>query len=104
MSTYTPDRWVMIEFDYGSEKIRKIFAGWYGGFANGDSWKLSSGVTETAEEGDYYVFTNYSGSIYRCHKQGKGMSGYMYSIYSSWQEQVAREGSGVSFELVDLEV
>ena len=104
MSDYNPDRWVMLEIDYGSEKIREVFAGWYGSYTGGESWKLSSGVTETAEDGDYYIFTNYSGSVYRCHKQGKGMSGYMYSVYSKWLEQAAQEGSGISIEIVDLEV
>ena len=56
--TYTPDCWRVIEFTYGDEKqpLRKVFGGWYGGFAKGDSWKLSSGITKTTEFDDRYEF------------------------------------------------
>ena len=41
VSTYTPDAWVVVEIN--SEEfgmIKKIFAGWYGGYCGSDSWKL----------------------------------------------------------------
>ena len=62
-SKYTPDAWVVLEFEYSGEVIRKVFAGWYGGYTTGDSWKLSSGITKVEYEGDIILFHNYSGSI-----------------------------------------
>ena len=62
-SYYTPDRWVMLEINsekYG--KIRKILASFYGGFAQGDSWKLSSGNTSVIDKGDFYEFPQESGT------------------------------------------
>ena len=47
MSTYRPDEWVMLKInspEWGT--IYKVFAGWQGGFASGDSWKLSSGTVK----------------------------------------------------------
>lgn len=88
MSKYTPDRWVVLEFDYDGDVIRKVFAGWYGGYLNGDSWKLSSGITNTREFDDRFEFENHSGSLYTCYKGAYGMSGYMSGIHASFQKQV----------------
>jgi hypothetical protein len=47
MSTYYPDKWVLVEFDSpGNGKITKVMASNYGGYLGGDSWKLSSGVNK----------------------------------------------------------
>ena len=89
MSTYTPDRWVIVEMtaDDGT-KLKKVLASYYGGFGGSDSWKLSSGVTETVEYDNRYEFLNYSGSTYICHKQAYGMSNYTSMILSGWQEEL----------------
>lgn len=81
MSTYTPDLWVVVEIDYEGEVVKKVLASWYGGFANGDSWKLSSGITKIVELDDRYEFLNHSGSVYVCYKTLWGMSGYTGNIY-----------------------
>jgi hypothetical protein len=67
MSIYYPDNWIMI-FMNGDDPHYRILAGWSGGYASGDSWKLSSGVTKVEEHDDYYSFTNHSGSVYHCGK------------------------------------
>ena len=100
MSTYTPDRWVVLEFDYNGDVLRKVFAGWYGGFANGDSWKLSSGVTETKEFEDRYEFLNESGSLYICYKTAYGMGGYQSGIYYQWQTEIAKSDE-VKMKLIE---
>ena len=90
MSVYNPSCWIVLEFDGGSGEppLRKVFAGWYGGYLNGDSWKLSSGITDTKEFDDRYEFENYSGSVYVCRKDSERMSGYMTQIYSGFVKQV----------------
>ena len=85
MSQYRPDRWVVLEFTYGETVIRKVFAGWYGGFADGDSWKLNSGITKIRLDDDLYEFDGYSGSTYSCHVNCHGMSGYMAQVISGWR-------------------
>ena len=88
MSQYTPDRWVVLEFTHPEHGVfRKVFAGWYGGFAAGDSWKLNSGITVVRVEGNFYEFDGYSGSTYICHKGGYGMSNYMAQNLASWREK-----------------
>lgn len=105
---YTPDRWVIVKIQAeGQGPYYRVFAGWYGGFTQGDSWKLSSGIEKSVDKGDYYEFYNTSGSIYKCWKGEKdgvrtgdlGMSGYMMSIYNSYREQC--EAEKVSFEAID---
>lgn len=102
MSKYNPDRWVVLEFTYSNgETLKKVFAGWYGGYLNGDSWKLSSGVTNQREFDDRYEFENHSGSLYICPKPAYGMSGYMGSIYSSFMKQVQESNGEASMRLCE---
>ena len=86
MSVYSPDRWVVVRISNDTECIEKVLAGWYGGYLGSDSWKLSSGITHANIDGDVIEFHNHSGSVYRCHKNCYGMSGYMASIYSGWEQ------------------
>lgn len=99
---YTPDSWRVVEFTYGDEKepLRKVFAGWYGGFTQGDSWKLSSGIIKTTEFDNRYEFENHSGSTYVCFKAAQRMSGYMMQVYSSFEAQVD-EAPDVTMKLID---
>jgi hypothetical protein len=91
MSGYTPERWVVLEFVTPEETIQKVFAGWYGGYLDGDSWKLNSGNRAERELDDRWEFDGYSGSIYVCHKSAYGLSGYMTSLLSDWSEQAKKE-------------
>lgn len=102
MSDYTPDRWVVLEFNYNGDVLRKVFAGWYGGYTGSDSWKLSSGITETREFDDRYEFDNHSGSLYTCYKNAYGMSGYQMSILSSFEKQIAEaKDENVTMKLIE---
>ena len=103
MRTYNPDRWVVVEFDSPNhETIRKVLASWYGGFANGDSWKLSSGITSVDYEGDLIHFHNHSGSVYTVHKESTGMSSYTSGVYQNWVTE-AKKMNGVNLKLVTEE-
>ncbi len=89
MSTYTPDYWVIVEIssiDYGV--VRKILAGWTGGYTTGNSWKLSSGNLPEYTDGDFIVFPQESGSVYRCHKNSQRLSGYTASILDGFIKDI----------------
>jgi hypothetical protein len=101
-SINTPDRWQVVLLRGKDTSIKKVFAGWYGGYANGDSWKLSSGIIGTKEFEDRYEFLNHSGSLYICYKQNQGMSSYMGSIMNGWVED-SKKDPNVTIRLVDLE-
>jgi hypothetical protein len=88
MSTYTPDKWIIVEVTHKGDKVQKVFANWYGGYTGSDSWKLSSGITETVEFDDRYEYTNHSGSLYICYKGCEGTSGYGASVLSQLQKDI----------------
>ena len=95
----TPDRWVMIKINHTSENIYKILASWYGGYTQGDIWRMNSSVVNVEEDGDFYNFYGFSGSVYRCHKNAYGMTAYASSILEKFQDRAKTEM--YSMELLD---
>ena len=96
MSTYTPEKWQIIQISDDNITVQKVFAGWYGGYLGSDSWKLSSGIVDCVEFDDRYEFTNHSGSLYICYKQSQGTTGYMLQVYYNWAEKY-----GESIKIID---
>ena len=86
MREYTPDCWKVIEikYDANSEIHYRVAAGWYGGFTQGDSWKINSGIVDTVQEGDIISFTGDTGSVYRCHVRSEGLNGYTTAVVKSY--------------------
>lgn len=101
MAKYNPDCWipVLIESaEYG--KVYKILASWYGGFAAGDSWKLSSGIEAISRSEDgTLTMPQSSGSVYvvsdRPHR-----SSLIQSMYSEFERELVSNGH--SFKEVSL--
>lgn len=85
MNTYTPDLWCVLKTTNASktDTAYKILGSWYGGYLNGDSWKLSSGTMLAKLDGEYISLVQYSGSTYRVHKNNYGTSGYTSSLLAS---------------------
>lgn len=81
---YSPDHWAIIKFP----EAYKILAGWTGGFAAADEWRLSSGITHIEDGGNTWIIHNHSGSIYQCAKHSEKMSNYTYSIYEAIMDAV----------------
>jgi hypothetical protein len=102
MSEYKPDKWVMLKFSSGGTNTYKVFAGWAGSYLHGQSWKLNSGVTKIEENGDYYLFHGYSGSVYKCHKKAYGWTSYMMQVFNSFEEQI-KESVGSRMDLLPEE-
>jgi hypothetical protein len=99
---YAPDKWVVIEIT-NKEGVshKRVLGSWYGGFANGDSWRASSGITEVIDEGDHYRVLNESGSTYNCFKGCEGMSGYTMGVLSRMQKQTEEDGGKI--EVVEIQ-
>ena len=83
--TYTPDNWVVI-FMNGDDPHYRILAGWSGGYLDGDSWKMNSGIVNVGEGVDYYDFIGSSGSVYRCHKEAYCLRNNNAYIWAKLQE------------------
>lgn len=81
MTDYTPDRWVVVNFDNAGERFNKVLAEWKGGgMAGSDHWQMNSGITAVNEDGDYWNFHGASGSVYRCAKGRYGVTGSAASV------------------------
>jgi hypothetical protein len=85
MSNYYPGNWVIIKLK-GDDPHYRILAGWSGGYATGDSWRMNSGITEVNETDDNYYFKGSSGSEYRCGKQSYGLKMNNAYVWNRLQE------------------
>ena len=69
---YTPHAWCLVK--HGDDM--RVLGSWRGGYADGDSWRLNSGIVGVDDNGDDWVFHGNSGSAYRCRKGAYGYSPY----------------------------
>lgn len=83
MSTYKPDRWTVLKIVTEEETLYKVFGSWGGGYLDGDSWRMNSGITHVVEDEDAFRFHGSSGSVYICGKHGYGTTGYGAGILGS---------------------
>ena len=100
--TETPEHWVVLKIN-GPEPYFRVFGGWRGGYLDGDRWKMNSGIVGIEEDEDYYYFEGYSGSWYKCNKNGYGLKNGMY-WFASYAQQVLMniiEKSPVPIEVLD---
>ena len=95
--SYSPDVWIVVQITNKKAglRIHKILAGWYGGFAGSDSWRLNSGITEVKKDPEnenvYQVYGG-SGSVYYCHKNVERTSMLTQSVLSNMQESADESG------------
>lgn len=83
---YTPHNWVLVKIT-GTDPHYRVFASWRGGFAQGDRWRMNSGVASVEEDEDNYYFYGTSGSCYKCHKNCYGgLGSYNASILRNYEE------------------
>lgn len=92
------DTWVVIKFTHEGSHFYKILAGNSGGYLDGDSWQLNSGIVRVTEDGDYLNFYGASGSCYRVHKDSYG---FRMSTIGVWEQIQKRFSDKV--ELMDNE-
>ena len=71
----TPDRWVVLKILSVSDgTFYKVLGSWYGGYANGNFWRLNSGIERVVKASkDTFLFYGVSGSCYECRINNYGM-------------------------------
>ena len=84
---HKPDNWVIIKVTLEDETFYKVLVGWSGGYLDGDSWRMNSGIDKVVEDGDYYSFIGASGSEYKCHKESECMRMNCAHIYQQLVEK-----------------
>ena len=96
-----PQQWIVLKISYEEEIIYRVFAGWRGGYLDGDRWKMNSGITRIEEDITYYYFYGYSGSCYKCRKNQYAFiddinlfSAYVTSTLERIVERIKESGIG----------
>lgn len=104
MSTYYPDRWVIIKLNLVKEPkpLYKVLIGLSGSYTEGDAWRVSSGIVNINEQGDIYFIYNHSGSQYICYKESEGMNAIMDGIFNMFSQEIEKLKSG-TIEIVPIE-
>lgn len=96
MSEYHPDNWVIVKFESTDATFYKVLAGWHGGFAYGDSWRMNSGISKVEENDGVYSFFGSSGSVYVCHKNSERFSMMTSEIFQNLIERGKEQGINIS--------
>jgi hypothetical protein len=68
MTEYTPDNWVIFKLK-GDDPHYRVLGGWSGGYLDGDSWRMNSGIIRVDDADGHWLFYGSSGSVYRCNKR-----------------------------------
>lgn len=61
----TPSEWVILKIP---NNYYKVFCS-----LGGDTWKINSGIKEIKQDDNFYFFTGFSGSCYKCNKKDYGI-------------------------------
>jgi len=85
MTDYNPDNWVIIKIN-GDDPHYRVLAGWSGGYLDGDSWRMNSGITRAEDAGDRFNFYGSSGSCYSCGKESYTLRMNNAHIWAKLQE------------------
>lgn len=97
MSEYFPENWVVIKYELDGKPEYKVLGGWRGGYLDGDSWRLNSGVTKVEDYDNHFHFYGYSGSVYHCRKNGYGITGLHNN---GVLQQILEDGKSINAELL----
>lgn len=87
MEEYKPDSWVVIKMTHKGETFYKVLGGWAGGYTQGSSWRLNSGIDRVEVLDDRYKFHGASGSVYTVHKEGYGLKMSIAGIWAQMKER-----------------
>lgn len=94
---YNPDNWVILKINNPKDPHYRVLGGWYGGYLDGGSWRLNSGITRHDFDGDYWYFYGSSGSCYKCYVDSYRMNMVTGGIYS----QLRKKYGGDFVQLLD---
>ena len=94
VNNYFPDNWVVLKIKpgKGAFPFYKVLAGWSGGYLDGDSWRMNSGISKLTKEDEYFEFWGESGSCYVCHKDSYGLRMNNAGVYNALKEKEQFDG------------
>lgn len=69
---YTPDEWQIVKI-LGTDPHYRVFGSWRGGYLDGDSWRLNSGIKKIEKVDNGWELIGYSGSVYKVFETNYGI-------------------------------
>lgn len=103
MTEYNPDNWVILKVDGPDGMFYRVLAGWSGGYLDGDSWKINSGIVSIDADETCYYFKGYSGSVYKCHKESETLRNNNAYVYNQLKDKFGGKISIIPVEEIDLD-
>lgn len=101
MGYYEPDTSVVIKLtNKNNETHYRVFGGYIGGYLNGSSYRVNSGITQIKYDENHYYFIGESGSVYKCRISCPFFDSYCSSVLDVLCTAVKEEG-GVA-EIIDM--
>lgn len=89
----TPDKWIVLEIPNTGYKV---FGSWAGGYLNGDSWRLNSGIKSITKKDNDYIIEGFSGSYYRCNESAYGvMTSYSEGVLQNLLDKALDNGVNI---------
>lgn len=82
--TSVPHKWAILKITSADPVFYRVFAMWCGGYLDGDSWRVNSGIDRVEETDDAYLFYGRPGSSYDCGKGAYGLTAYGSTVLSQW--------------------
>ena len=88
MTISKPDNWVILKIDGNkASPFYKVLAGWSGGYLDGNSWRMNSGIVRHELKDNYWYFYGQSGSCYQCHVDSYQLRMNNTGIYNQLKEK-----------------
>ena len=99
-----PDVWELIRITNDGANIDKILSGWYGGYANGDSWRFSSRISKMEERPGYFYVVTESGTEYELNKSVRRFSGMTAGIYEHFAKKIEEQNKLDTSKVITIEI
>lgn len=87
MERLTPDRWTLIYATINDVHETRIVSGWWGGYLDSDSWRISSATRSITPKEDHYLIDTEGGSEYICYYRRNGFTGLSANAFRAFQEK-----------------
>ena len=84
---YYPDSWVILKIQNEDETLYKVLAGWSGGYLNGNTWRMNSGITRVEEKPKHWEFYGSSGSVYKCYRGSYRLTMATSGVYNELEKR-----------------
>ena len=86
-----PDTWKLIEATVEGQTFHVVLSGFYGGYLDGDAWRLSTKITSKVKNDDHYIATTMSGTEYKLYFDDEGFSGLSSSVYNRFKSKFGED-------------